>query len=137
MMTTIYLSAEEKLLFEKLPETLRDGWITEEETKTADDTFEQRLVRMQLMHLRDPKLQAILKLVSESSSIDQVVNVIQSQDLTHIDNADLSELFFALGPTVISALILFLLKSVKTDKDIEGIVALTLIRNKLLVAFNL
>jgi len=136
-MTTIYLSAEEMKIFENLPEALHRGWVIEEEKNTADDSYEKRLVRMQLMHLRDPKLQMLLEETSKCTSVEEVVHVIQNQDLTHIDTADLSELFFVLGPTVLTALIAFLMKSAQTDEDIEGIVALSLIRNKLLVAFNL
>ena len=135
-MTTLYLYTEEIEKFSAYPKDLQEGWTVEEEKMTATDSAEERSMRMQLMHFRDPKLKEFLDSAEHNPAAKDVATILHSTDLQGVDDADLAELFFALGPKVITLLIGFMLKDIKTDDDIEGIVSIALIRHKLLEAFQ-
>lgn len=135
-MTTLYLYTEEIEKFSTYSKELQEGWIVEEEKMTATDSAEERSMRMQLMHLRDPKIKQFLESAEQNPAAKDVATLVHNTDLKDIDDADLAELFFALGPKVITLILAFMLKNIKTDDDIEGIVSIALIRHKLLEAFQ-
>lgn len=135
-MNTLFLYTEEAEAYAACSSDIQSGWKVEDEKYTAADSFEKRKVRMQLMHLRDPKLKVFLDHAAKCSAPKEVAEHLHNTDLTHIDTADLAELFFALGPTVLTLLINFMLKDITSDEEVEGVAALTLIRHKLLEAFQ-
>ena len=57
-------------------------------------------------------------------------------DLKDVDEDDVAELFFALGPAAVTQLIAALFVTATTDADIEGITALTVIRHSVLAALQ-
>ena len=132
MMTTIYLSATEKMLFEKLAEDLRSGWSVEEETLEFEDTPERALARMHLLRLQDINLKAVLNSLKETDSPEIMLEIIRDTDLSNVSSPDLAALFFAIGPGTISLFIKSLLAEAKSDKEIEHITALSVIRHRLL-----
>jgi hypothetical protein len=131
MMTTLLLTATEKPLWDKLPAKLREGWEVVEERGAFRDSPERRTMRLQLVHLRDPKLKIFLEKARAATSVDALATLVLSMDLREVMDADLAELFFALGPALLAKVMSSLLQSARTDSDIEGIAALTVIRNAL------
>lgn len=135
-MTHIYLMAGERSAFDALPPDVRSGWQVEEERGTPSDSPEKRSMRMQLLHLRDPKLQGFLQAANAVGSLDAMVALLNDTSLEGVADNDLEELFFALGPEALSVFIAAELTRVQSDHDLEGVVALTVIRHSLLEAMH-
>lgn len=133
-MASLYLTKEEKKIFDALSEGVRDGWEVEEENGTFDDNAEKMRTRLALLRLHDPKLMSLRDKASGSTDIDRIAELVQEMDLSGISEDDLAELFFALGPSVLSTIIGDLLKSATTDKDIDDLQSLTFIRHELLAS---
>lgn len=135
MKNTLLLTASEQKIFDDLPETLREGWSREEEQwKAVSETPDQIRMRLHLVRLHDPKLQSFLLEAQKNSSVDAISSLILGTNLKGVGDADLAELFFALGPNALSQIITSLLASAKTDDDIASIESLTLIRHLLLAS---
>jgi len=133
-MTHIYLMAGERSAFDALPQEVRSGWQVEEEKGTSSDSPEKRKMRMQLLHLRDPKLQAFLLAANEAGSLDAMVDLLNDTSLEEVADNDLEELFFALGSEALGVFIAAELGRVQNDHELEGVVALTVIRHSLLAS---
>ncbi len=127
---------QEQVLFDTLPDALREGWETEAETLSYEDTPQRRMIRLSLLRLHDPKLLAFREQAKQAQSAEEIAVLMESIDLKDVDEGDLAELFFALGPVTLSLLIAALLRTVKTDTDIEGITALTVIRHSVLASLQ-
>ncbi len=123
-------------MFDALPAALQEGWETEAETLTYDDTPQKRMIRLSLLRLHDPRLLALREQAETARTPEQLAALLQEMDFTDVEDGDLASLFFALGPVVLSQLIVHLLGSVATDKDIEGVTALTVIRHSILASFH-
>jgi len=134
-MTTLYLTPSEQQLFQALPSDLREGWTVEAETHGYNDTPPRMELRMALLRIHDPRLVAFREQVQTAKTIEEVVELIKLEDLSKVDEDDMAALFFALGPQYISSMIEVMLGEVTTDKDVEGITALTVIRHTILQAF--
>lgn len=135
-MRTLHLTMQEQVLFDTLPDALREGWETEAETLSYEDTPQRRMIRLSLLRLHDPKLLAFREQAKQAQSAEEIAVLMESIDLKDVDEGDLAELFFALGPVTLSLLIAALLRTVKTDTDIEGITALTVIRHSVLASLQ-
>lgn len=134
MSSVLYLTADEKKVFDGLSGDVREGWTVEEETGVITDTAEQMSMRMELMRFDDPALAAFQQRASEASSLDDLAAVIQQTDLSDVNEDSLAELFFALGPVVLTRLIGPLLADAKTDAHVSSLEALTGIRHSLLLS---
>lgn len=134
MMTTLHLTTAEQVLWAKVPQNLQSGWTVEVETGTWRDSPERRRMRMQLVHLKDPKLLAFMEKAKSAASADALATLLAETDLKGVIDADIAELFFALGPAAVGKLIELMLMSAKADADVEGIAALTTIRRSLYAA---
>jgi hypothetical protein len=135
-MNTLHLTPGEQQLFDALPGDLREGWQTQAETLTYADTPAKREVRLGLMRLHDPLLLKVRDATQHSSTAMEMVDVLKNINLKDVDEDDIASLFFALGPNDMSHLIAHLLQNAKTDLDLEGITALTVIRHSILEAFD-
>ncbi len=131
MATVIHLTAAEQLLWAKVPQNLQGGWTVETETGTWRDSPERRRMRMQLVKLSDPKLLAFMEKAKAAATAEALAALLSETDLKGIADADIAELFFALGPAATGKLIELMLASAKTAADIEGIAALASIRRSL------
>ncbi|MDD3896957.1 MAG: hypothetical protein PHU04_03910 [Candidatus Peribacteraceae bacterium] len=137
MHNALSLTADEQKLFDALPDGLKEGWVITEEQGTYSDTPRHRMMRMQLMHLHDPKMQEFLGKAKATEGDEKALAALVARtDLSDVSDGDLAELFFVLGPAPLSALILSLLRAVKSDEDIDDLASLTLIRNSLLSALH-
>lgn len=136
-MNVLHLLPSERTLLEALPASLQDGWTVEEESLTYKDTLQKQMMRLSVVRLHDPSL---IKLREKAQTIinpQQMTDLLASQDLSLVGEDDLAQLFFALGPNVLSQLIAELLKKVKSDADMEGVTALTVIRHSILNALQI
>jgi hypothetical protein len=135
-MKTLFLTPQEQAVFDALSDDLKEGWETEGETLTYDDTPQKRMIRLSLLRLHDPVLLELRDRAEKAQSPEELANLLHDLDLKDIDDGDLASLFFALGPVVLSQLISHLLGAVTNDKDIEGVTALTVIRHSILSSFR-
>lgn len=135
-MNTLHLTPAERPLFDALPATLREGWKVEHEGRGFVDTPERMELRLALLRIHDPKLLQLRQRTQEAQTVDEVAAAIASMDLSEVDDDDLASLFFALGPDYLSRLIIHLLQKVQTDKDVEDVTGLTVIRHSILEAFH-
>lgn len=135
-MNTLYLTADEKKLFDALPAAVRDGWVIELEQRTFVDTPEKRNMRFSLVRLHDPKLLAFRDRIASMSSADALISVMKDMDMQGVSEDDLAELFFALGPNVLSVIIPALITAATTDASLEEVCSLSVLRRSLLSSFS-
>jgi hypothetical protein len=135
-MQTLHLTVQEQALFDALSDALQEGWLTRPETLTFEDSPQKKLTRLSLVRLHDPKLLALRERAMQISSIEEMTALLQNADLADVEDDDVAALFFAMGPTVLSGLIELQLRTAQTDTDIEGVAALTTIRNAMLVSYH-
>lgn len=131
-MKTLYLTEREQLVFETLPADVRDGWQVEREDLTYTDTVQKQVLRLSLVRLHDPSLLKLREKALQAGSLDELTSLLQTMDLRLVDEDDLAELCFALGPSMLSQLVSLLLRKVTNDKELEGVTALTVIRHAIL-----
>jgi len=131
-MKNVYLTSAEQEVFNRLSEAVKDGWEVVQEELTYADTREKQIMRLSLVRLHDPSLLSLRNKALKMGSISEVVSLIQAMDLSLIDEDDLAELSFALGPIMMSHLITLLLVKVTSDTEMEGVTALTVIRHAIL-----
>ena len=132
----LYLTPKEREEFEQLPETLREGWRVIEETLTFADTVERREMRLHLLRMHDPKLLALREKALALPTTDAVVTLILESNLSGVSDADLAELFFALGPAPLSFLIPQFLTKAHSDEDLEHVAIFSGIRHSLLASLQ-
>ncbi len=125
----LYLTADEKKLFAKLPEDLREGWEVKDEKGKYKDTEKKRMLRLTFMKLTSPELRKFQNAAQKASSIEKLMQLIQSVDLLKSSEDDLIELFFALGPVGMGFIVSTLLTEAKTDQDIDGVALISGIRH--------
>lgn len=135
MLQTAFLTEQEQQQFSVLPKELRDGWSIELEKFPIKDSEEKRLVRMSLLRIRDPKL-TLLREKAENGDIDALIDSIKNTDLSGVNEEDLQQIFFAIGPVTLTKLIEYMIPTAQIDKEVEGVTALTVIRHSLLSAQN-
>ena len=135
MQNILILTADEKKIFDSLSDTLKDGWKVENEVPLPPDSAAKRKARYELMKIQNAELQSLVQ-QSMNADVDVLATKIDEMDLSTMSYADLIELFFALGPVSLSAIIAHLLSEARTDDDIRNIGALTAICHSLLPSSN-
>ncbi len=136
MATPLWFTTDEQRIFTSLPPSVQDGWEVREETQAFTDTPERRNARLNLMRLHDPKLLAFQKQARIESAPDAIGKLLEEMDMRDVAEDDLAELFFALGPDVLTHIITPLLGAAKDDGDVDDIASLLLIRHSLLASFS-
>lgn len=134
-MTQLHLTTAEQKLFLKLPGKLQEGWTVVAETQRFSDTLNHRRTRVSFLKLHDPKLNVFKEQIQKAKNKKEIAKLVEGFDLKNVHQADLAELFFALGPEPIFPMIEATIPRIKTDKEVESLAALSLIRNALLRAF--
>lgn len=135
MFRTLLLKKDERVFFEKLPDSLKQGWVAEEETLAFQDTDAHRRTRCQMMRIRDPRLHELRRKMVSAGSLEEAVMLAKSITPGYLDPHDLAEIMFGLGPDVVSVLIRDMLRSATQDRHIERVLALSRIRHNQLQAF--
>lgn len=131
-MKTLHITPTERKVFDSLPADVRNGWDIEEETQTYSDSAEKQIIRLSVIRLHDPSLIHLREKALEATSIEEVVALIHSMDMRLVNEDDLAELCFAIGPEMLTRLITSLLTKVSNDKEMEAVTALALIRHAIL-----
>ena len=131
MLTVLHLTDTERALWRGLSQEVQDGWTVETENGNFRDSPERRRMRLHLVKLRDPKLLAFQEKAKEAGAVDALTVLIMATDLKDVNDADLAELFFAIGPGPMGKVVESMLKTATKDEDIEGVAALTTIRRSL------
>jgi hypothetical protein len=134
-MKTLMLTAEEEKLFSKFSQELRSGWEVVREEKTYEDSEDRREIRFQLLRLHDPSLRSFCEKAGQMKTPEDFAALAKSIDLQKVSNEELAQMFFALGPTVITAMAQAVLGVAVTHDDIEIAAALFVLRHEILDSF--
>lgn len=98
------------------------------------DDVSHRSMRLQLVHLRDQKLLAFVKSASAMDNMEAIVTLLSTTNLQKVDDADLAELCFAMGPVLLTNIVRILLSRTRSDGDLEGVQAVSAVRHTVLLA---
>lgn len=125
-MATLTLTANEKRLLSKLPESLREGWEVKDETLTSYESDEDLRIRTSIATFDDhPAVKKLLQAVEKGEAIDRL-------SLDAIPQSVFEELMFTIGARGIDGFIRALLSQSKSDEDLQGVAGLCTIRHALL-----
>ncbi len=129
----LYLTADEQKIFAALPDSLKEGWKTEKETQSFDDTPELQNIRRSLAHFSSPAL----KKMREEPVLkeDDFMAFATSIDFENLSESDRAELLYVLGPSAIGLLIHTFLPRIEADEDVRFVQALSVARHFLLESF--
>ena len=136
-MHTLYLTADEKKLFEKLPGKLREGCEVKDETQTYKDSSARQTLRLEVIRLHDPKVKALQQTALAAKSEAELMKIVEEADLSGISDRDLTQLLFALGPEAIKGIISTMFAKAQKNEDIEQIAAFSALRNGMFESLQL
>lgn len=132
MSPVLYLTAEERALYDKLSESLHEGWRVEAEMQAFSDSPEKRQARADIIRIHDPRLKAFRDAAMQTKTEGELSALMDSTDVSAMNDDDLTSLFFVLGPDALSAMITTFLSQAKDDAAIETASALSMLRHSLL-----
>ncbi len=125
---TLFLTpSEQKHL--RLGEMLERQWNIETEVGTAEDSEKDRVIRMTFLSVQDPSLQHVARLARNGASPAQLLASILRLSLADLPEADLAELFFALGPSSMTAFIALLLRQDPTAETVPAVALIAAVRH--------
>lgn len=125
----LYLTADERKLFDALPEKLKEGWEVREERGEYEDSDMKRMLRLSFVRLKDPKLKQLQAKLKNVKDENELAELGRSADFFSAPEEDLAELFFAMGAMDMARLLRMKMSSAGTDADLDGIAALSGIRH--------
>lgn len=129
--TTLYLTAEEKAVFDGLSDELKEGWnVVVEEIDYEETPIKQR-IRFDVMNVQSPGLQEFQEKAKAVSTKEEIETLASELDFSAFNDVDITELFYALGPFSIGELITRFLGEAKADEDIQGILGMSALRHLL------
>lgn len=107
MFTTIFLTAEEKELFNPLSDDLKGDWELKDEVINYEESADKQRMRCKLMKLSDPVLQKAFDEIQsiEANSQEAFAAWVDSLKLAELNDEDINEIFYALGPVSISKML--------------------------------
>ena len=129
--TTLYLTAEEKAVFDGLSDELKEGWSVEVEAIDYEETTMKQQVRFDVMNVQSPGLQDFQEKAKAVSTKEEIETLASELDFSAFNDVDITELFYALGPFSIGELITRFLGEAKVDEDIQGILGMSALRHLL------
>lgn len=124
----LYLTADERKLFDVLPEKLKEGWEVKGEKGRIKDSPQQRVLRAMFLHVEHPSLRELQQKAKQGLSDKEFVNLCRKIDLNKVPQTDLAELFFVVGSEGMSVFTSVLLQQAKNDDDLDSIAALSAVR---------
>jgi hypothetical protein len=128
MSSVLYLTADEKKVFDGLSETVREGWNVELEKNEAWETDEQLAVRA---NIADFSAWPALRDMVDDARFGKDIAI---ENLKSMPQEVLPELFFTIGARGMTMIIRTLLLKKPMDEDIESIAALSMLRHDLFEA---
>ena len=135
MAHTFYLTADEKALFDTLPEEIKEGCNVELEERVFKDSERDAAMRRSLAEFKSPKLAQFADQLRAADSEEKGLEILGSVDLTDLPESDIADLFFVFGPDALGGIIQLLLHEASTAEDIAQIADLTEVRSGLFEAF--
>jgi hypothetical protein len=127
---TLYLTPSEKMMYEALPESLREGWSVTDEIEHYERAEELDL-RYRMADFMDPACKELLEAAKGVTNREDFEKVASQFDISSLSQEQTAELFFILGSKIITYMMSYLFQSVENDEDIEGISGLSAIRHLL------
>lgn len=131
MSLELYLTTTEQAMFEALSNELKAGWAVRPATITYEETPEKRLARFRIMQIRGKALRAFQEKVRTATTTEEIDAMVQTIDIDQVDDIDLTEILYAMGPELMEQFIMYYLKKATSDEDIKGIAGFSTIRNLL------
>jgi hypothetical protein len=132
--STVYLTQDERTLFDALPAALKKAHAKSVENETIDayETDNELRTRLQSASFtKDPRAlllaEKIMHKASHNESMDDVTSDEMPEEL-------LSSVLFGMGAVGIAGLVEAMLPDCENDDDFEAVAALTRARHKILVA---
>ncbi len=132
MQNVLYLKDDERKAFDKLSADLKEGWRVEAETIVFKDDDKNRQVRLEIMQISDPTLLAFRKKAQNAKDAKEFLTLVDELDLATVDEQDIGQLFFGLGPDAVTALMAAMLPDVQTDDDMQHFAAFSQLRHIIL-----
>ncbi len=126
----LYLTAQERKAFEKLPAKLREGWIVTEEMLTSYETEKQLKIRREIFRKKDPAFVDLLKKLEgmkESKTMEETL-----QAIGPITKPLLLHIYFTMGAGFLRECIAGMLPLSATDSDLQGMAEFSALRHLLL-----
>lgn len=115
---TLFLTADERTLFERLPHSLTEGFSVIDDVMEYIDSEDRRRLRMSMVYVQDSRLKQFHDKAHKSITIEEAANLLQEIDLRDINPTDVREILYALGPDVLSAIVSLLLRTAGDMNDI-------------------
>ena len=129
--TILYLTAEEKAVFDGLSDELKEGWTVVVENIDYEETPMKQRIRFDVMNVQSPGLQDFQEKAKAVSTKEEIETLASELDFSAFNDVDITELFYALGPFSIGELITRFLGEAKVDEDIQGILGMSALRHLL------
>lgn len=126
-MITLYLTATEKEMFDRLPVSLKEGWKVEVQSEDGYETPEELEMRGEMAHItmgKNPKVAELLKKFEESGEVSSI-------DWAELPEEVLMDFFFTIGASGIGGIIEYILAEAKEDKDVADAAQLSSIRARI------
>lgn len=130
MSTPLYLTAEERAVFEKLPADLRRNWIVMDETLTCYETERQLKIRRDIFRKQDPAFKALiakLESMKEPKSFDEAIVAIGP-----IPKQLLLNLLFTMGAGYLRECVEGIVSSIREKSDVKALAEFSGLRHLLL-----
>jgi hypothetical protein len=130
---TMYLTTEEQKMFSALSATMQDAWNVQEEKITFADSPEKMEIRLRNLDLSSPKLLSLKEKAESAKTRDEFLANI---DIAELSQDETMELYFALGPNVLSEFIVDAIGKIQNSDDLQNLGVLTIIRHNLLISLT-
>jgi len=125
----LYLTTDERTLFDALPAKLKEGWEVKEEKGTYQDDDMKRMLRMTFVRLQDPALKQLQVKLKSVKNEQELVELGKTVDFSSASEEDLAELFFAMGAENMTLVIRMQLAEVRSDSDLDAVSMLSNVRH--------
>ena len=113
MSTPLYLTAEERAVFEKLPASVREKWVVIDETLTSYETERQLKIRRDIFRKKDP---AFMRLLEKLGTLKELVSIEQLTDAVGpVPPTLLMNIFFTMGAGFLRDCTMAILSSAQPD----------------------
>lgn len=135
MSQTLFLTANEKKIFDMLPADVKKGWSVKAEKRVFKDSKEDFRLRWTKIRFKSEKLRTLERKLASAKSMADVQKGMANVDLSDLPKEDIIGTLFIGGPDMVGAAILSALVAVRSSTDLTRIVSLIEARSVLLDAF--
>jgi hypothetical protein len=129
------LTAQEKEVFAKLSPEVQKAAKVEMETLTFEDSDEKLGARIRNCKLQHPELKKLQERTKPVSP-KEMAEITKTINLDNLSKDDFTEIAFAWGPNMFTAMLSIALPATTTEQDVAGLSRLTHIRHGLLLSMQ-